>query len=540
MKRVLLIAATIAAGISTSPNSYAQTGNVYWAKHYGGTGGATAQSVTTDAAGNIYGAGYFYFGLTLDNVNLTSAGNADILVKKTDANGNVLWAKSLGGAANDFGFQIVADATGHIYVVGTFRGTATIGTQTMTSVDLDDALIVKMDAGNGNVIWAKGFGSNNDDGAVGVAVDGSGNVYVTGYYGGLFTGGSITFGSTTLTSKGSRDIFITKLNSSGDVQWAKGYGSAASDEGGAIALNSGGDIYFTGKITGATSFGSAALTTAGSSDVFVAKLENTGDVMWAKAYGGAGVDVGEKIVVDNSGKLYVSGGFFGTASFGTHSFTSAGNGDMFLMRLDAAGTIDWAKHYGGAGYEEAFDLAIDGNSNVFISGMMDGSCAFGSITLTSLGASDVFAAKVNSADGSLAWATNFGGAGNEYGRAITGDGNGNAIIYGEHNSEFVLGKDTIKHYKGKNFLTKISGAVTTGIATAKSIKAFELYPNPAGDHITIKSIAAADVRVYNAAMQLQSVTVKGNIVNTASLPSGIYYIQATENGVSGMVRFVKQ
>lgn len=539
MKKVLLFAAVVAAGILAPRAGNAQTNNVFWAKHYGGIGGATAQAVTTDASGNIYCTGYFNYGLTLDNVTLTSAGNADILVKKTDAGGNVLWAKNFGGAGNDFGFDIAVDGSGNVYVAGTFRGTATIGTTSMTSVDLDDILVIKIDGSSGSVVWAKGFGTVGDDGAQGIAVDATGNIYITGYYGNMFTGGSAVFGSTTLTSAGGRDAFVTKLNSVGDVQWAKSFGGAIADEGYSIALNSAGDLYFTGKTTSTSKFGPVTLSSSGLNDAFVAKLNGSGDVQWAKNFGGTDADAGRKIVVDNSDKIYASGIFFGTAGFDTHSFISAGNADMFLMRLDATGAIDWVKQYGGSAYDDNFGLAIEGSS-VFMSGMIDGAASFDATTLTSFGASDAFAAKVNGADGNLAWATNFGGAGNEYGRAITGDGNGNAILYGEHNSEFAMGKDTLKHYKGRNFLAKISGAVSTGGFASKSSDKFELYPNPADDHISITGTTAANICVLNAFMQLQPVAANGNMINISGLPPGVYYIYATQGGTPGMARFVRQ
>ena len=153
-------------------------------------------------------------------VNLTSTGNEDIFISKIDAAGNFLWAERIGEIARDYGKSIAVDGSGNVYTTGNFQGTVDFdpgaGTSNLTSTGLDDIFISKLDAA-GKFLWAKSMGGTSEDFGSYIAVDGSGNVYTTGWFKGTidFDPGA---GTSNLTSKGnSWDIFISKLDSSASV-----------------------------------------------------------------------------------------------------------------------------------------------------------------------------------------------------------------------------------------------------------------------------------------------------------------------------------
>jgi hypothetical protein len=184
------------------------------------------------------------------------------------------------------------------------------------------------DARAQDVSWAKRMGGASGDRGYGVALDGGGNAYVTGWF-----DGTADFGSYSLTSAGDEDIFVTKLDSGGTVQWAKRMGGTSFDYGFGIAVDGDGDAYVTGRFQFTADFGSYSLTSAGSSDIFVAKLDSGGTVQWATRMGGAPYDYGSGIAVDGDGNVYVSGWFKDTADFGSYSLTSAGDDDIFVAKL---------------------------------------------------------------------------------------------------------------------------------------------------------------------------------------------------------------
>ncbi len=193
---------------------YDGAGNVLWAKSAGGTGYDRGHSVSTDANGNIIVTGDFLSSsITFGTTTLTNAGNTDIFIVKYDGAGNVLWAKSAGGPAGDYGVSVSTDANGNIIVTGEFWSSSiTFGTTTLTNPGYADIFIVKYD-GAGNVMWAKSAGgtNQNQEGGNSVSTDANGNIIVTGRFG----SSSITFGTTTLTNAGASDtydIFIVKLD----------------------------------------------------------------------------------------------------------------------------------------------------------------------------------------------------------------------------------------------------------------------------------------------------------------------------------------
>jgi hypothetical protein len=180
---------------------------------------------------------------------------------------------------------------------------------------------------------------------LGLFVDTSGNVYSTGYFRGTvdFDPGTGTYDLS--SSGGSQDIFVSKLNSSGDFVWAKAMGGGSNDKGYGIAVDTSGNVYTTGYFQGAADFDPGAQTfdlisTEDSQDIFTSKLDTSGDFVWAKAMGGTQYEYGKGIAVDTSGNTNITGYFKGTVDFdpgpGTFDLTStADSEDIFIVRLNA-------------------------------------------------------------------------------------------------------------------------------------------------------------------------------------------------------------
>jgi hypothetical protein len=186
---------------------------------------------------------------------------------------------------------------------------------------------VEVSGRNGSTLsWAVKAGGSSDEGGNGIAVDSNGNAYVTGHF-----EGTATFGSTSLTSSGANDIFIAKLSSIGEWQWAvKAGGPGDSDSAYGIAVDPNGNAYATGYFEGTATFGSTSLTSSGGNDIFIAKLSSSGEWQWAVKAGDSSGVFGNGIAVDSSGNAYVTGHFSGTATFGSTSLTSSGGYDIFI------------------------------------------------------------------------------------------------------------------------------------------------------------------------------------------------------------------
>ncbi len=365
-------------------------GNFVWIEGIRGVGNNRSNAIAVDGVGNVYTTGEFWGTADFDpgpgTFNLTSAGFEgyhDIFISKLNAAGNFVWAKRMGGTDVDVSRAIALDGVGDVYTTGSFRGTVDFdpgpGTFNLTSAGGFDIFISKLNA-NGNFVWAKRLGGTGEsEGGRAIALDGAGNVYTTGFFEGTvdFVPGPGTFN---LTSAGSADIFVHKLNASGNFVWAKRLGGTGWDVPTAIALDGAGNVYTTGEFWGTADFdpgpGIFNLTSAGNWDIFINKLNASGNFVWAKRMGGTLNALARAIALDDAGNVYTTGSFSGTADFdpgpGTFNLTAAGQSflpDIFVHKLREEAPLSGLYTIGGTAPDFAtFGAAVTALTNRGISG----------------------------------------------------------------------------------------------------------------------------------------------------------------------------
>jgi len=392
------------------------TGDLIWVKSMGGSGWDQAYSIAIDKSGYIYATGFFSGTADFDpgsgTANLSSEGGFDIFVQKLNSSGDLIWAKQIGGTGSDEGKSIIADASGNVYLTGRFKGTVDFdpgsGTSDISSAGGFDIFIQKLDA-SGNLAWINNMGGVNNDDCYSIAIDNLDNIYTTGYFEGTVDfdpGPSVMV----FTSAGGQDIFIQKLNSSGSLIWTKQIGGTGLEQGYSIAVNDSGNIYSTGLFYGTVDFdpenGIANLTAKGGSDVFLQKLNSSGNLVWAKQMGGTGIDIGNSIAVDDLGNAFITGIFYGTADFdpnaGIYNLSSSGLSDIFVQKLNSSGNFIWAKQMGGTGVDMGNSINIDNLGNTYSTGSFSGTADFdpdtGILNLSSYGNSDIYILKSSICD----------------------------------------------------------------------------------------------------------------------------------------------
>lgn len=383
MKKLLLTITTLAIiGLSNLVN--AQAPNWLWAKSSGGNTDEEALSNSTDASGNLIVTGYFYSSaVTFGTTTLTNNGSGDMFIVKYDPLGNVIWAKSVGGVGYDVANSITVDPFGNLIVAGYFNSpTITFGNTTLTNAGNNDAFIVKYDA-TGTVIWAKSVGENGADQAFSTTTDLSGNIMVTG----SFNSSNITFGTIILTNalSGTDNMFIAKYDPSGTVIWAKQAGWAGYDYATSVTADAFGNIIVLGYFNSADiTFGTITLNNAGSYDIFMVKYDAAGTLLWANSAGGTGSDFSSSVTADASGNLIVIGRFQNsTITFDTITLTNVGNSDIFIVKYNSLGTVLWAKSAGGSGGDFAGKVISDATGNIIVAGKFySPTISFGTNTLT--------------------------------------------------------------------------------------------------------------------------------------------------------------
>jgi len=384
-------------------------GNFLWAKSMGGTLDDIGWSIAIDSLGNVYSTGAFYgtvdFNPNSGVHNLTSvAMSQDIYIQKLDANGNFIWAKSMGGVNYDRGYGITIDKAGAIYTTGDFMNTAdfdpNIGTSylTTTSAGFQDIFIQKLDA-NGNFIWAKSMGGTGYDGGSSVMVDKQGKIFTTGTFQDTVDFDPNT-GTFNLVGGGS---FIQKLDSAGNFLWAKMTASNTPH----MALDHLDNIYAIGFYIGTVDFnpntGTNYLYSNGLYDISILKLDSSGNFIWAKSMGSTGYDMGTSITLDNQGNVYTTGSFQGRVDFDPGPDSSyliaTGNDDIFIQKLDANGNFLWARSMQGTGGSSGGEsIAVDNLGNIYTTGFFKDSVDFDpnsdSCYLVSAGNYDIFIQKL--------------------------------------------------------------------------------------------------------------------------------------------------
>ncbi len=475
------------------------------AERIGGTGNDQGHDAAVDTSGNVYTTGFFEGTTDFDpgagTFNLTSMGGNDIFVQKLDASDNFVWAKAMGGTSNDGGHDTAVDPSGNVYTTGAFQGTVDFdpgaGTFNLTSAGSNDIFVSKLDA-SGNFAWAKamgGTGSTGSDVGLAIAVDAPGNVYTTGYFNGTadFDPGA---GVSNLTSAGNRDIFISKLDASGNFMWAKAMGGTSSDVGYDFAVDTSGNVYITGSFQGTVDFdpgaGTATLTSAGDRDVFIQKLDASGNFTWAKQIGDTSSDAGLSITVDALGNVYTTGFFEGATDFdpgaGTFNLTSAGNWDIFIQKLDASGNFLWAKRMGGTLFDSGDSIAVDASGNAYTTGSFSGTTDFdpgaGTFNLTSAGSADIFVSQLD-ASGEFMWAKQMGGTGYDTGHSIAVDASGTAYTTGwfQATADFDPGAGTFNLTSAgifDVFISKLSSDTTPPVITVDTLVTNDTTPELTG------------------------------------------------------------
>ncbi|MEM6345386.1 MAG: tail fiber domain-containing protein, partial [Bacteroidota bacterium] len=398
---------------------------------YTGTGNnITPLDIAVDAQGNQHIMGTFKGTVNIGGTSLTSNGDDDVFVAKIDSEGIVQWVFQIGGTGTDFGGGLSLDMAGNVYACGAFPGSITLGGNTLIGNGPSDLFVAKISPA-GQYLWAINANGPSEGAALGIATDANGNSVITGVF--LTT---ITLGNTTLQSTGNTTgVFFARLNSTGQFMWAvngEGSGQPIPID---VALDQQGNVYGTGFFDPDITFGSTMLTGT-QEQVYLTKLSATGLFMWAIEVGGVEEDRPGGVAVDNAGNVYVGGSFGNTATFGSFQRTSNGNDDVFVVKVDPSGQVLWVNSFGGTGLDNGGAIVSNPNGDIYLSGNFTGTVPFGSTNLVSTGSQDIFITKLNTS-GQTLWARRAGSPVQDLGTNVT-LGTGKVYVTGaaDSNAEF--------------------------------------------------------------------------------------------------------
>lgn len=546
--------------------SFSQNPTLSWVKQMGGKLNDRAIPIGVDANGNVFVAGYFNdtsdFDPGANKFNLISAGKTDVYITKLDSTGTFVWAKQIGGKEHEQANSIAVDGNGNIYVAGTYNDTVDFdpgnGVSKLISAGDADAFITKLD-NDGNFVWARTIGGTQNDAGLYLFAKGT-NVYLTGHFQGT-TSFDIATGITNVTSAGNSDVFVTKLDEAGTYAWFKKMGGTTDDAGQSITVDKDGNVIITGSFTGTADFNPGVtdtlLTSAGSNDIFISKLNSSGDYVWVKQFGATNTDVGLSVNTDGNGDIVSTGYFGGTVDYdpngGIQNVSSKGFFDIYVLKLNAAGNFVWVKQLGGASTDRGASIVTDLAGNVYSTGYFGGSADFDpSLTannnLVAGGSSDTYISKLDIL-GNFVWARNFGGPSDDYGTSLVLDNKNHVYATG-------FFSQTANFDPNGTFNLTAAGSYDIFIQKLKDIplqssdndvvltdKPITIYPNPASDviQVSLQNISAGKVSITDLQGYLvyqTEISATDLAIQTSTLVNGIYLLTVSSDQVTSVHKVV--
>jgi hypothetical protein len=537
-----------------------------YSTYIGGSDVDVGYAIAVDGSGNAYVTGYTSstnYDVTPGAFQTTNGGLADVFVTKLNATGTALvYSTYLGGSGYDGGYAIAVDGSGNAYVTGLTTSTnydVTPGafqtTKSTTDPTESDVFVTKLNATGTALVYSTYIGGSGEDRGYGIAVDGSGNAYVTGWT--RSTDYDVTPGAFQTTHGGYYDVFVTKLNATGTALVYSTYiGGSYWDEGYAIAVDGSGNAYVTG-LTDSPDYDvtpGAFQTTFGGgwADVFVTKLNAAGTALVYSTYiGGSGGEVGRGIAVDGSGNAYVTGPTSSPdydVTPGAFQTTKGGEADVFVTKLNAAGTaLVYSTYIGGSGDDYGSAIAVDGSGNAYVAGITystDYDVTPGAFQTTKGGEADVFVTKLNAAGTALVYSTYIGGVLDDQGYAIAVDGSGNAYVTGyTESTDYDVTPGAFQTTKGGGadvFVTKVCHSTIIGNACQPSSliggsgggPTWRVYPNPTSGSFVIESSEDGTFELINGHGQVVRVyeVRRGRAELQATLSAGVYYLREQRSG----------
>ncbi len=386
------------------------------------------------------------------------------------------------GQGGEGGYDIVVDDADNTYVTGTINSDADIFGVNLIADGPWNTFVAKINS-QGEVLWAKEATNPGYIANPSIDIDSNGNIFVTGY----FNDTANVFGAS-LISNGNYDGYIAKLNSGGDLIWAHNFGGALAENPQTVFVDNLDNIYIAGNFYASGNFFGTTLTSVGDSDIFVVKLNNNGNGIWAKQAGGAELDEARDIAVDSNGGVYIVGNFSDTANlFGT-SLVAGGTEswayDIFIAKLNNLGEGQWAKRGGSDENQRDYGdvITIDDSNDLYVTGRFkEDANIFGQV-LTGTTSDNAFFVKLNSA-GDVNWIKHWTGTSRTYSRDLVVN-NGNVYVTGgffgtlNADSEVVTSAGSLDIYYG---------VLNSADGTATHLESFGASSYDGGEAIAVNS-----------------------------------------------------
>ncbi|WP_372757118.1 T9SS type A sorting domain-containing protein [Mariniflexile sp.] len=543
-------------------NANAQTFN--WAGTYGGQANDVVSKIHIDNEGNIYSTGFYEkdcdFDPTEGSYILQHDSDTDIFVSKINKNGELVWAKSIGGIANDEGKDITLDTEGNVYITGTFEEMVDFdpgaGTLILTSFNEADVFVLKLDK-DGNFIWAKSFEGDANEQTAGIGLDFAGNIYIAGFFYNTvdFDPSASIF---SITPKNNVAGFLVKLSTNGDFTWAKQYGSPGIVT--AMKVLSNGNIYISGLFDENADFNPDEnedfLLTVPKNHygMYLLQLDNNGNFIKANTIATTdfqcftmGLDF------DSQGAVIMTGYFSGQIQFEVPNNTVTSSilkmyYNSFVVKVNSNGQNEWAKILSSSlGYNTAMAVGINAKDEALIYGFYAGNFTSDQVTLSEAAlnnSAENYLLKISN-DGITKTGLKFGGTQMVHSCAIKIDENGHIYLSSGFQNTIDVNPLPEQHLQKTaidmvdSYLLKLNDNILS-VPDLSKRSTWSFYPNPTNDKIMIVSKTSLKEKEYHV-FDISGKSVMSGVLDTlqsidvSQLAAGMYHIKI-ENTICKLLK----
>jgi hypothetical protein len=539
-----------------------------WATRIGGKLDDISRDMVTDSTGRSYVMGVFSDTVDVDpgpaSTTLASRGETDIFIASYSSAGVLLWARQIGGTAEDYGIQLHLDVKGHLLICGYFKGISDMdpgaGTYTFSAGAQQHGFVCRLGS-NGDFQQARQFAGNSVQ-IADLTSDVSG-YYITGEF---YQSVDLDPGTATdmHTSNGQIDALVSHLDTAMNFIWGKNFGGSEIEAGTHISVESG-HLFIAGHFRGTADLDPgtgvhAATETGGQGDIFVLSL-SAQDGAYEK-HGVIGATPTPERVNDmmvRNGSIWLTGWYSGSTDFdpqaGQRLASYAGGEDMFVLRISVLLDLVWLKTINGPANEEGRGVYANAANHVFVTGYFEQTVDLDpgeyELNRSSAGGADIFALQLNEY-GVLLCIAAIGGPGSDAGVAIAVDTGNNVYFSGSYAGYDTSGVD-FDTGTGTYVLPTVSAGYDVFVASfracvnSSSVPAsaaqqpFAAYPNPSGGRVSFNGMALpASIEVFDATgtSVFAQELVGGSAVDLGSLAGGLYFIRVYSAGETRTVRMV--
>jgi hypothetical protein len=541
-----------------------------WAAIQAGVGNVWVEDIEIDGEGNVYVTGNFKGAIDLDpgadELIYASNGGNDIFIQKLDLDGNLIWAYAIGGPNNDFADDLELTLTDRIVLTGSFRDSVDFNPgddvyvmAVPLGVELVNSFVLELNT-DGDFLWSKSYGGLSRAIANEMDLDDEGNIFSTG----TFTGTvdlDPNAGIFDLTTIYDQAIYIQKLNNSGEFEWARKFDATDSSAPTAIEVNEEGEIYISGWFQGEFDSDPSAAeeihVSSGIQDLFVIKLDASGELIWSRVFGADSWDSAHDMELTDSGNVIVTGTFSTAIDFGSGvgGFERESNGltDIFALNLNSDGSTAWVSTYGGIDKDGAAAVTINSTGNIILVGRfsdtVDVVIEADVVSLKSKGLYDAVILSLDS-EGVVYRAESYGGTILDSGRDVKVDADDQIYVCGyfidradlDPNEETVF--EAISDGSMDTYVIKLTEVA--GLEESNQLNRLWVYPNPTNGELNL------ELENYGANIAVKIYDVTGALVfkqsyfdqsllqlNLANLADGHYYMEVSSAQIKSTISFVK-